>query len=254
MRVLSLFDYSTYMLKPWKEAGHVCFAVDELHGMDVPDNLKPAQCWADRCFSGDLSNPQTIRMLIEEVRPGIVFGFPDCTDLAVSGAKHFSKKRNANPQFQRQAVDLCRVVETVGNFCDVPWMIENPVGVLSTMWRSPDHVFHPHEYGGMLAGEEAVHPDWPEFVEKRDCYPKRTGIWSGNGFVMPDPVPATVMPDGQEISFAEWVAQDPDERKYSKQFKKLGGKSLKTKMIRSLTPRGFAATVHAVNDPGVEHE
>jgi hypothetical protein len=247
--VLSLFDYSTYMLKPWKQAGHHCIAVDELFGTTVPENLKPKKCWADECWKIDLSKAMNVREVIEWTRPDIVFGFPDCTDLAVSGAKHFDAKRRKNPNFQREAIDLCRVVEMVGDFCNVPWMLENPVGVLSTGWRKPDWVFHPHEYGDMLQGDEAIHPDWPEFVEPRDCYPKRTGIWGGNGFVMPGPVPATVMPDGQQISFAEWVAQDPDERKYSKQFKKLGGKSLKTKMIRSLTPRGFAAAVHAVNDP-----
>ena len=90
MRVLSLFDYSTYMLKPWKQAGHHCIAIDELHGMDVPANLRPSKCWANKRWCHDLSDPKTIRMLIEVVRPDIVFGFPDCTDLAVSGPKHFA--------------------------------------------------------------------------------------------------------------------------------------------------------------------
>jgi len=34
---------------------------------------------------------------------------------------------------------------------------------------------------------------------------------------------------------------------YSDQFKKLGGKSLKTKNIRSATPRGFAKAVMIAN-------
>ena len=35
---------------------------------------------------------------------------------------------------------------------------------------------------------------------------------------------------------------------YSDQHKKLGGKSLKTKNIRSATPRGFAKAVFLAND------
>lgn len=247
MRVLSLFDYSTYMLKPWFEAGHECIAIDSLFGMDIPNTLEPSKCWANENFDWDLSDP-FVPISLHGLKPDIVIGFPPCTDLAVSGAKHFEKKREADPLFQVKAVDVCRLTETVGNLCKIPWMVENPVGVLSTMWRKPDWVFHPWEYGGLLQGKEAVHPDWPEYVEKRDCYPKRTGIWCGNGFEMPEAVPARIMPDGQRMSFPKWQLQD-EERKFSKQFKKLGGSSLKTQMIRSLTPRGFAAAVHAVNDP-----
>jgi hypothetical protein len=249
MLVLSLFDYSTYALKPWYEAGHECVAVDELHNdSQVPENLRPSELYAQTRLSWNLESQSTLTRICHYLKPDIVLGFPPCTHLAVSGAKHFAGKAEKNPAFQAEAVALCRVVETIGNHFNVPWMIENPVGKLATMWRKPDWTFHPWEYGGMLQGKEAVHPDWPQFIAKRDCYPKRTGIWCGNGFEMPEAVPARVMPDGQRISFPKWQAQD-ESRRFSTQFLKLGGSSLKTKIIRSLTPRGFSAAVHAVNDP-----
>lgn len=248
MKVLSLFDFSTYALKPWHEAGHETIAIDTLHFSLDARPFQPRQCWASRRYTTDLSLPGASDLLAD-MRPDLILAFPPCTDLAVSGAKHFAKKFAADPEFQKKAVDLCRLAETVANECGCPWMTENPLGCLSTHWRKPDWTFHPWEYGGMLKGKEAVHPDWPEFVAKRDCYPKRTGIWCGNGFHMPDSVPARVMPDGQRMSFPEWQAQD-ESRRFSIQFRKLGGSSLKTKLIRSLTPRGFAAAVHAVNDPG----
>lgn len=60
-------------------------------------------------------------------------------------------------------------------------------------------------------------------------------IWCGNGFKQPlfRPVPM------------------PDEWEDSKQHAKLGGKSKRTKMIRSLTPRGFARAVFLANDRAI---
>jgi hypothetical protein len=55
-------------------------------------------------------------------------------------------------------------------------MLENPVGVLSSYWRKPDHTFDPCDYGGYLnpAG---------------DAYTKKTCLWTGGGFIMPGKKP-----------------------------------------------------------------
>lgn len=107
----------------------------------------------------------------------------------------------------------------------VPWMVENPVGKLSTLWRKPDYYFHPFEYGGYMSGEEnAFHPRMPA----RDAYTKKTCLWAGNGFVMPEKNPV------QHIGkFCGWAY--------------LGGRSERTKQLRSLTPRGFARAVFEAN-------
>lgn len=118
------------------------------------------------------------------------------------------------------------MVEKLANMYNVPWMVENPVGALSTLWRKPDFIFNPCAYGGYLP-EDDKHPAFPEYIAARDAYTKKTCIWCGNGFKQPlfRPVPM------------------PDEWEDSKQHAKLGGKSKRTKMIRSLTPRGFARAV-----------
>ena len=64
-----------------------------------------------------------------------------------------------------------------------------------------------------------------EYIAARDAYPKKTCLWSGGGFELPDKKPVDCKPG------------------YSDMHKKLGGKSLKTKNIRSATPRGFAKAV-----------
>tara|TARA_R110002153_G_scaffold50989_4_gene143452 strand:+ start:1300 stop:1638 length:339 start_codon:yes stop_codon:yes gene_type:complete len=108
-------------------------------------------------------------------------------------------------------------------------MIENPVSVLATQWRASDHSFQPFQYGGYIPEDEADHPTWPDYIAARDAYPKQTHVWSGGGFVMPEHRPVDCPPG------------------YSTQHKKLGGKSAKTKNIRSATPRGFARAVFQAN-------
>jgi len=217
MRVLSLFDLTGYMVKPWTENGHETTIVDIQHTGEQVAN-------ATKALSIDLSNPEAVQTLLLEVRPDLIFGFPPCTDLAVSGARWFATKAAADPLFQEKAIALARVVETCGNLLNVPWMLENPVSVLATKWRKPDFTFNPADYGGLLPSDD-VHPDYPNYIVPRDAYNKKTCIWCGNGFTQPPKSPV------------------PVDTLLSKQYTQLGGKSLKTKNIRSATPRGFAEAV-----------
>ena len=74
--------------------------------------------------------------------------------------------------------------------CDA-WYVENPVGALSRLWRKPDHVFDPCEYGGYLS-ESDEHPLYPQHIPARDAYRKKTCIWHGLGrFTMPPRRPAS---------------------------------------------------------------
>jgi hypothetical protein len=155
--------------------------------------------------------------------------FPVCTDLAVSGAAHFKAKADRDPEFQtkasKHASDCADLFEDFG----CPYFIENPVSVLATKWRKPDYSFHPYEYGNYIHDNEAEHPRWPEYIAAKDAYPKKTCLWTGNGFTMP------------------WTDPVQPEKGHSRQHLKLGGKSAKTKNIRSATPRGFARAVYEFN-------
>jgi len=222
--VVSLFDESGNMLEPWANAGYECIAYDILNtGVKIEHRSGGSILFKH----ADLMSPENIAEIVS-VKPVIVFGFPPCTHLAVSGARHFESKRAANPRFQEDAVALCKVVEHVGELTGAPWMLENPVSVLATMWRKSNFWFHQYEYGGYLPIDDE-HPRWPEYIMPRDAYPKSTHIWCGNGFSQP---------------LKRVVAVDEG---YSVQFHKLGGKSAKTKQIRSETPRGFAQAVFERN-------
>lgn len=214
--VVSLFDMTGNMVRPWAEAGFNCYCFDIQNDNRVDGNI--------HYMKADLYS-DVWREYIKELNPDMLFAFPPCTDLAVSGASHFKKKAAANPNYRAEAMALVYLARDIGEAVGCPYMIENPISVISSEWRKPDHKFHPHQYGGYLP-EDDTHPDWPEYIAPRDAYPKLTCLWTGNGFTMPDKRPVAV-PEG-----------------FSAQYKKLGGKSIKTKNIRSATPRGFALAVY----------
>lgn len=238
-KAIFLFDYTGIMAKPWADAGYQCYCFDGQHppGVSQSDhkNILNVGMWFIRSHSvsvGFSSHPNSADIdKIKLVTGGdidFIFGFPECTDLAVSGAAHFNSKRSANPTFQLDAMSLIYLVKLLGEDVGCKWALENPVSVISTMWRKPDFKFHPFEYGGYLPIND-IHPYYPEYIKPRDAYPKKTCIWSGGGFVIPRAIPVECEPG------------------YSDQHKKLGGKSLKTKNIRSATPRGFAQAVFEAN-------
>lgn len=232
-KAVFLFDYTGIMAKPWADSGYLCYCFDGQHKPGVSksnhENILNVGMWFSNDITGDISSQDVDKIKsITGEDVSFVFGFPECTDLAVSGAAHFASKRDNNPFFQDEAMVLVRLVESLGESYGCKWALENPVSVISSMWRKPDFSFHPYEFGGYLA-EDDEHPIYPEYIKPRDAYPKKTCIWSGGGFIEPVKKPVYVEPG------------------YSYQHKKLGGKSLKTKNIRSATPRGFALAVFDAN-------
>ena len=229
--VISLYDYTGEALKPWAEAGYPCHAFDIQH--DEASLVDRFEGGGSISFhKADLHDPKNLNAIFYAFADrSVAFGmaFPVCTDLAVSGAAWFKKKAEANPSFQDEAVSHAVWCAELFRNLKIPFFIENPVSVLATKWRKPDHTFHPYEYGGYIAKNDARHPRWPDYIADRDAYPKKTCLWTGNGFVMPPKVPV-----------------EP-ESGHSRQHLKLGGKSAKTKNIRSATPRGFAIAVMAAN-------
>lgn len=228
--VLSLYDYTGQALRPWAEAGYTCYAYDIQHDNSTRWDFKGGG--SVEFVHADLHNYDTLYNLYHDMNgQGVVFAmaFPVCTDLAVSGARHFKAKAERDPEFQWKAASYAMWCGDLFDMLGVPYFIENPVSVLASIWRKPDHSFHPWHYGGYIPPDQAAHPKWPEYIADRDAYPKKTCLWTGGGFVMPTARPVAV------------------DAGYSQQYKKLGGKSMKTKNIRSATPRGFAKAVFEAN-------
>jgi hypothetical protein len=72
----------------------------------------------------------------------MVIAFPPCTHLAVSGAKHFAAKRADGRQ--QEGIDFFNLFTNldVERVC-----IENPIGIMSKLYRKPNQIIQPWMFG-----------------------------------------------------------------------------------------------------------
>lgn len=217
--ILCLCDVTGFFAYDWVEAGYEAMLVDPQHGKTRKEDgyIKVAGTIID--------SMHLIRQFCKIYDVKLVAGFPPCTDVAVSGSRHFDSKIKNDALAWAKAAMIAEQCRTISEMIGCPWFFENPVSVFANdeLFGKPSY-FHPFEYGGYLP-ENDKHPLYPEFINSRDAYTKKTGLWTGCGYELPEKRPVNV---------------PSDEDGESKQYSKLGGKSDRTKNIRSATPRGFA--------------
>jgi len=74
----------------------------------------------------------------------LMIAHPPCTDLSVSGAKHFAAKRLVG----RQQAGASFFMALVRRSAHIPMVaIENPVCVMSRLYRKPDQIIQPWQFG-----------------------------------------------------------------------------------------------------------
>jgi len=205
--VVSLCDLTGHMVEPWVDAGYRAVLVDPQH-KETRDDGQVLR------VAGTIEDAGDVLASLSDVV--FLAGFPPCTDLAVSGARWWKRKRERDPEFQARAMRVVLSCRDWGERFGVPWMVENPVGAISQLWRKADHYFHPWHYAGL---------------DPSDHYTKKTGLWVGGGFVMPDPQPLDT--DAKPDDRIHRAAPGPGRANF-----------------RSATPRGFARAVFAANDGG----
>lgn len=138
-----------------------------------------------------------------------VLGACPCTDFAVSGARHFAAKDQDGRTIESIKL-VHQTLRTIEFFKPAIWAIENPVGRIENLGGLPPWrlSFDPNHLG--------------------DPYTKKTLIWGRFNADLPiAPV-------------------EPTEG--SKMHRLYGGKSLKTKNARSVTPEGFSYGFFAANN------
>lgn len=72
----------------------------------------------------------------------LIIAHPPCTDLAVSGARHFARKRADGTQQK----SIAFFMEFVKADCE-KIAIENPICIMSTEYRKPDQIIQPYYFG-----------------------------------------------------------------------------------------------------------
>lgn len=154
MKVLIACEYSGIVRKAFTLKGHKTYSCD----------LLPSEIKGGRHLQCDLAT-------IINDKWDLIIAFPPCTHLAVSGAKHFAEKIKDGRQ--RQAIDFFMMVVN----CKCTFVaIENPVGIMSTVWRKPNQIIQPYQFG--------------------DSYKKTTCLWLKN---LPLLKPTSVVDPGEFV-------------------------------------------------------
>lgn len=72
----------------------------------------------------------------------LMIAHPPCTHLLVSGARHFDGKRMDGRQQSAVSFFMTLAKADIPRIC-----IENPVCIMGTLWRKPDQVIQPWQFG-----------------------------------------------------------------------------------------------------------
>lgn len=134
MKILVACEESQEVCKAFRSLGH------EAYSCDIQDCSGGHPEWHKK--------QDVIPLLYRQW--DLIIAFPPCTDLAVSGARWFDEKRRDGRQQ--------RSIEFFMEFVKAPCKhiaIENPIGIMSSVYRKPDQIIQPYQFG---------HP-----VSKRTC-------------------------------------------------------------------------------------
>ena len=136
----------------------------------------------------------------------MIIAFPPCTHIAVSGARWFEQKRKDGRQ--QECIDFFMLFANAK--CE-RIAIENPVGIMSTIWRKPDQIIQPFQFGHHIS--------------------KRTCLWHKG---LPNLIPTEIVDRGEQVTFASGKSMP---KWYSDAFKLPPKERAK---VRSKTFKGIA--------------
>jgi hypothetical protein len=159
MKCLIACEESGRVTKAFREKGHDAWSCD----------LLPT--------SGDLPQyhlQQDVTELLKE-NWDLVIAFPPCTNLCISGAKHFEKKRKDGSQ--QAGIDFFLLFTKL----KCKWAIENPIGIMSTIYRKPNQIISPHEFGDNFKKKTCLWLNELPLLKPKGIY-----LWdSSNDYIAP---------------------------------------------------------------------
>lgn len=124
MKVLVACEYSGVVRDAFLALGHEAMSCD----------LLPTEV-AGPHYQGDVRD-------VLDFPWDLMIAHPPCTHLSVSGARHFEAKRLDGRQ--QSAASFFMMLAKA----DIPMIaIENPVCIMSSLWRKPDQTLQPWQFG-----------------------------------------------------------------------------------------------------------
>lgn len=124
----------------------------------------------------------------------LIIAHPPCTYLSMVGNRMHSPRRNSPDRITRAALDTIDGAAFFMQFVllDCPKVaIENPVGVMSTIYRKPDQIINPSDFVDSMEDPEYVRKGtclWLKglpLLKKTNDFPTpsnaRNGKWGGKG-------------------------------------------------------------------------
>jgi site-specific DNA-cytosine methylase len=131
MRVLVACEYSGRVREAFRRRGHDAWSCD----------LLPAEDGSEFHFQCDVLDVPMGSVRYGE-RWDLMVAHPPCTHLSVSGARHFDEKRADGRQ--QVAIDFFLKLANL----PIPRIaIENPICIMSSVWREPDQIIQPWQFG-----------------------------------------------------------------------------------------------------------
>jgi hypothetical protein len=211
--LFSIFDHSGNSCEPYRnDPEWTVVQIDLKHGIDI-------LTWDYvSVFHDYIEYPLARPALVPRV--GLIL-MPPCTDYALSGAKHFARK-DADGTTAKSQLLVAKCKEIIDCFENLGvldfWQLENPMSRIHTLnpWLGkPVLKFNPCDYAGFSDNPES------------DRYNKATWIWGKFN-----------IPDKKRIE--PIYKENPGWKLY-------GGKSERTKELRSITPKGFCRAFYEAN-------
>lgn len=142
MKVLVACEESQRVCKAFREKGHEAYSCDIIQCSGVYPEWHIMQDVIPLLngFCQFITMDGTFHNI--EGKWDLIIAHPPCTDLAVSGARHFARKRADGTQQK----SIAFFMEFVKADCE-KIAIENPISIMSTEYRKPDQIIQPYHYG-----------------------------------------------------------------------------------------------------------
>jgi hypothetical protein len=135
LRVLIACEYSGTVRDAFNRLGHKATSCDIL----------PTEAPGDH-YQGDVLD------ILHSQHWDLVIAHPPCTRLTVTANKWYKPEYAQRfPNIQQERKDAIKFFMEFANCKADSYCIENPVGIMSTIWRKPDQIIQPYEFGHIEA-------------------------------------------------------------------------------------------------------